>query len=123
MNQTELLDKIETWESENGESFNDYFAHDNIKPLEWAKWLESKGFDTWAFDIRAEVKKYQNKIQMDYCNPDTMFEWYPPYISYDPPVYSEENERKNKEILCEFLLSDEKYMKELEEFFNEEEYE
>ena len=119
----ELLDKIETWEAEHGESFNDYFSHDNIDPLEWALFLELKGLTEWANEIRTEVADYQKKIQMDYCNQDTMFEHYPLYTSYDPPVYSEENERKNNEILCEFLLMDEKYTKKLEDFFNEEDEE
>ena len=50
-----IVKTISTWEVEAGESFSDYFMHDNINDRHWAEWLESKGFTERAELIKLEL--------------------------------------------------------------------
>lgn len=39
-----LKDRIIAWEHDAGESFTDYFMHDNVADRSWAFWLLGKGY-------------------------------------------------------------------------------
>lgn len=55
MTKEELFDKIQNWEIDHSESFNDYFSHDNIRDSSWAFWLLGKGFNNHAHIIMDEI--------------------------------------------------------------------
>lgn len=112
----DLKEKILTWESENGESFFDYFAHDAIHPISWTYWLLGKGFSEKANELILEMHESIENSKMIYLDID-MFEVYPEYL--EERKYSNENKIKNVELLSEFLLATPHYTKKVICFFDE----
>lgn len=120
MTPQELVEKIYEWENHAGESFNDYFAHDNISNTSWAFWLIGKGFKEHGNAILEEHNKPGNDLH--YVGQEELFEIYPIYVGkneYGDPKWIEENEEKNFLLMAEFLLDTPIYTKRVMDWFEE----
>lgn len=84
----QVLQQITTWEDEKGESFVDYSDH-LWKPLEWAKFIRTKGFDAFANGIEEGVG---------------INNWY----SMNEGIWVYDDNDKNMELFAEWLVSDPK---------------
>jgi hypothetical protein len=106
----ELTDKINNWSYDVGESFYDYFCHDNILPISYGMYLISKGFEEHGNNI---IRLYIE--DKGYVGQEEQYEVYPVYVGQTEEkegIYTPENEDKNLEIMVEFLLaSDSHYIK------------
>lgn len=111
MTKEQLFDKIQTWEADNGESFNDYFSHDSIKDSSWAFWLLGKGFHEHANGIINEIMASTMCIDQS-----TLYEVYPEYDEDDN--FIEENYDKNLMLISEFLVSTSYYLKLVTDWFD-----
>lgn len=111
MTREELYKKIQQWESDNGESFVDYFAHDSVKPVSWAFWCIGRGYVEHGNIIANLIESGE-----DYIEQDVLFDIHPEYIN---DVYNVENADTNTMILADFLTASEIYQKRVTEFFNE----
>lgn len=116
----ELIEKISQWESNAGESFTDYFMHDNVNAQSWAFWLLGKGFNKQALNIIRGLEKGEN-----YFDQEELFEIYPEYEYQDDkdPKWLNESYQKNKKVWAEFLTATESYQKRVSNFFKEQEEE
>jgi len=118
MTPQELVEKIRQWEVDAGESFNDYFAHDNISNISWAFWLIGKGFKEHGNAILAEHSKPGNDLH--YVGQEELYDIYPTYVGqneYGDPKWIEENYEKNVLIMAEFLLDTPIYTKRVLDWF------
>ncbi len=113
MTEKELFDKIRDWEIDAGESFWDYFAHDNIRDNSWAFWLLGKGYTNKANEIIGLILKGDKCIDQE-----VLYDVFP---SSDPDGsnWNEEKYNKNIMIMCEFLLATDYYKTKVLEWFNE----
>lgn len=97
-----FIKAIIQWESEMGESFTDYFMHDNVKNVSWAFWLLGKGHTEFALTIIKEIEAGETCIDQD--------------TLYD--VFGEDWE-KNVEIWAEFLSATNSYIDRTSKFFKD----
>ena len=108
-----LVKEIAKWESEAGESFIDYFMHDNVNVLSWSFWLLGKGYISHALNIIREIEKGNT-----YFDQEDLFNIYPEYIrEEDEEVWQENSWKKNCEIWAEFLVATDTYQEKAFEFF------
>lgn len=108
------LNKVLYWEQEMGESFQDYFSHDNFDEDKWIKFLENKGHKDYAEYLRQE--KYSSHMGI-LCQ-DEIFHIYPLY-SDDGEDFYEENYNKNITLQLEFIISNENLVSRFIEFLKE----
>lgn len=110
----ELVNKISEWEHEAGESFTDYFMHDNVKTLSWAFWLLGKGFTEHALVIIRGLEKGET-----YFDQEELFEIYPEHSYEDgkEPEWNPDSYEKNTEIWAEFLVATDSYQERVLKFF------
>lgn len=106
------FEKICDWEEEAGESFTDYFMHDNIYDGSWAFWLLGKGFSekgNWIIDqmVTEDYKKWR-------LDQEELYEIYPEYL--DENTHSEENADKNRTIWAEFIDASNHYTNKFNEW-------
>lgn len=116
----ELVQKIREWEVDAGESFYDYFAHDNVNFVSWAFWLIGKGFTEHGNAIITEYRKEENTTH--YVGQEELFDIYPEYVGknkYGDPKFIEKNYLKNLTLLAEFLLATPVYTERVMKFFEE----
>lgn len=111
---TQLKEKILAWEIEHGESFVDYFAHDQVSVVSWGFWLIGKGFSEEGNEIISDFLSDLAKGGQGYVEQGIMFDVYP---EYDGEDYSDENHEKNMELLATFLLATPFYKELTSEFF------
>ncbi len=111
MTTQELVDKIREWEVDAGESFNDYFTHDNVYNISWAFWLIGKGFVEHGNAIVEEHNKEGNTTH--YVGQEELYEVHP---EHEDENWSEENYLKNVALVAEFLLATSIYRKRLKEW-------
>lgn len=112
MTTQELADKISEWEHNAGESFTDYFMHDNVKDNSWAFWLLGKGFAERANEIILEILAGN-----DCLDQELLYEVYPTYDEDDKWI--EESDDKNRLLWAEFLIGTPYYLSKTLDFFNE----
>jgi len=111
MTKEELFDKITDWETDAGESFNDYFSHDHIKDSSWAFWLLGKGFNDHANEIINQILAGKTCIDQE-----ILYNIFPVYDENEKFIY--ENYDKNLMLLSEFLVSSPYYLKMVTEWFD-----
>ena len=111
MTKEQLFDKIQTWEADNGESFNDYFSHDSIRDSSWAFWLLGKGFTDHANEIINQILAEKTWIDQE-----NLYNIFPVYDENEKFIY--ENYDKNLMLLSEFLVSTPYYLKMVTEWFD-----
>lgn len=112
-----LIKIIKDWEVDAGESFKDYFLHDNVKALSWSFWLLGKGFAEHALQLINKIEKGET-----YFDQEELFDIYPEYVGenkHGDPKWSEENYNKNIEIWAEFLIATNSYQKRVISFFKD----
>lgn len=135
MTTEELADRISDWEMDHGESFTDYFMHDNIDDKEWGEWLITKGFKERG---EAIIEVYDaHAAANEFCCQDQAFLYqvhqFPNYevsmgwkgiieygVIWDCDFETDENMDKEFLLWAEFLLSAPKYTEAVEEFLNDE---
>jgi hypothetical protein len=111
-----LIKSIRDWEVDAGESFKDYFLHDNVKALSWSFWLLGKGFTEHALQLINKIDEGKT-----YFDQEELFDIYPEY-TYDEvgnETWSDENYDKNVEIWAEFLIATKSYQKRVISFFKD----
>lgn len=113
MTKQELTEKIGKWEHSAGESFTDYFMHDNVKDNSWAFWLLGKGFTEKANEIIDEILAGNKCIDQE-----VLYEIYPVYNDEDNN-FSEDNYDKNMDLWAEFLSATPFYLNKVTEFLKE----
>ena len=113
---TELFDKIKDWESEAGESFIDYFAHDNIKESSYAFWLLGKGHNSFANYIITSIINDQHY----FLSQAEIFEVFPQYD--ERGNFNNDNYNKNLMLVAEFLVSTPYYLNLIEDWFKYEKW-
>ena len=117
-----LKDRIIAWEHEAGESFTDYFMHDNVAPRSWAFWLLGKGITSHANKLIEEIVRQEPKGRLS-LDQEFLFDvygqesWNEETKRYD---WSQENYDKNVMLWSEFLLATALYTGRVSSFFNEE---
>lgn len=105
-----LAEKIRDWENDAGESFTDYFMHDNVYAVSWAFWLAGKGYTDKANEIIGEVESGNKCIDQEVL-----------FDIVDNKNFTDEVHFKNILIWSDFLLATETYVKRVSEFFKEQE--
>lgn len=111
-----LVQTINDWEVDAGESFKDYFLHDNVKTLSWSFWLLGKGFTEHALQLINKIEK-----GVTYFDQEELFDIYPEY-TYDEEgkdTWNKENYAKNVEVWAEFLIATNAYQERVTKFFKE----
>jgi hypothetical protein len=114
MTTQELVDKILQWEHNAGESFTDYFMHDNVKDNSWAFWCLGKGFLEHGNIIINEILAKNTCIDQE-----VLYEIYPTYDTDETEKWIPENHDKNVLLWAEFLLSTPFYFDKVMKFFEE----
>ena len=112
MTKEKLAEKISEWCEDAGESFTDYFMHDNVNDSDWANWLLSKGFSEKAHEILGLIEEGETCIDQD-----VLYEVYSEHDDngkYDFTAYD-----KNIEVWADFLVSTPTYLKKVIDFFEE----
>jgi len=112
MTKEQLVEKINDWTSDLGESFTDYFMHDCIKNIDWAKWLLDNGYTEKANELLEIIESGE-----DYIDQETLYEIYPEYN--DNGRWDRESYDKNVEIWADFLVNNPFYLKRVIKFFDE----
>lgn len=107
----ETFEKILKFEQEAGESFTDYFMHDNVNDNAWATWLQEKGFTENAKVIFDEIADGNNCIDQDVL--------YEIYDENPDKEWSNEEHEKNVMLWAEFLSSKPEYLEEVNDFFKD----
>ena len=113
MGAEELCEKIRDWEMDAGESFTDYYMHDNVKDISWAFWLLGKGFTEHANIIIDEILAGETCIDQE-----TLYGVYP---DYEGEKWVEESYDKNALLWAEFLVATPYYLNSVLEFLKSEE--
>lgn len=108
----QLADNISAWENNNGESFTDYFMHDNVKDRSWAFWVLGKGFHEHANRIIDELLAGETCLDQD-----MLYEIYSEDV--DDREELNENADKNKLLWAEFLLATPFYTEKITKWFEE----
>lgn len=116
MTKEELFDKIQSWEDDNGESFIDYFAHDNIKESSYAFWLLGKGYNSFANYIITSILNDQHY----FLSQSELFEVFHQYD--EDGNFIEENYDKNLMLVAEFLVSTPFYLSLIDDWFKYEKW-
>lgn len=118
MTKEELIEKIQEWEHGAGESFTDYFMHDNVKDNSWAFWLLGKGYTERANVIIDLILKGE-----DCLDQSLLYEIHSATIEddYGTPLspWPRELYEKDVELWAEFLTATEFYKQKVVEFFKE----
>jgi len=95
----EIFDVMCNFEMEMGESFNDYFSHDNVADNSWAFFLLGKGHTKHANHIIGEILRGETCIDQEEL--------------YDVKSYDDDNVggdwEFNMELMAEFLSSSDYY--------------
>jgi hypothetical protein len=110
----ELADKIHQWEHNAGESFTDYFMHDNVKDNSWAFWCLGKGFNEHGNNIIRELLAGNTCLDQE-----LLYEIYPTYDTDESDKWIPENHHKNVLLWAEFLLDTPFYFNKVKNFFDE----
>jgi spore coat polysaccharide biosynthesis predicted glycosyltransferase SpsG len=108
----EIIELINWFEQEWGESFNDYFSHDRISNVVWASWLLGKGHIEHANNLLNQMKDNTSV----YIGQEELYEIYPEYIYEPNETWMKENYEKNTEIMAEFLSSSDIYQDKFDKF-------
>lgn len=106
----EMIDLIKDWEYNAGESFTDYFMHDNVVWANWLFWLLGKGGHD-EFAVKALEKLSSGE---DYLDQEELFDMHNTVENWN-----DENYDKNVELWAEFLTATPTYQKRLEEFLKD----
>ncbi len=114
MNKQELITKIGEWEEYMGESFNDYFTHDNVSDQSWSFYLLGRGI------IRAN-RIIRELVKGNDCIDQELLYDIRPYLTKDGDHHPKwrENYEYNMGILADFLLATEYYTEKITKFFEE----
>lgn len=121
----DLSESIYLWEYEAGESFTDYYMHDCVNDLEWAAFLDSKGFTERAEAIRSLRKQGNTCLcqSLLYNVHSTYLEEYEGCKeAIDVVEYSEDQAKwqelylKDIKLWAEFLFNNEYHKKEMLEY-------
>jgi len=115
MTKQEVVQKIEEWEFDNGESFNDYFSHDSIDATHWAEFLSKHGHDVVSKQILEECASNKNGWCMDQ---QLMFELYPLHDE-DGNWIEGSNDTLNKTVLVDYFFENEDLLESAKNFLNE----
>lgn len=120
-----LKDRIRNWEREAGESFTDYFMHDNVADRSWAFWLLGKGYTAKANEIIEEIVKQQETKKHLCLSQELLYDVHGEY-SWDEETkretWHEDLYDKNVMLWAEFLLATPLYTQRVEDFFKEENF-
>ena len=117
-----LKDRIRSWEQDAGESFTDYFMHDNVAYRSWAFWLLGKGHTIRANKIIEEIVKQESKGRLS-LSQELLFDVHGEYTwneDTQKETWHEDLYDKNVMLWAEFLLATSLYTGRVEEFFKEE---
>lgn len=110
-----MFQRIVDWEREAGESFTDYYMHDNVRDVSWAFWLLGKGFVERANEILNEVND-DKKLCLDQ---ELLYDIYPSYeYTEQTNTWNEDNYYKNVRLWAEFLVSTDIYLQRIMEWFD-----
>lgn len=121
MTKEDLSVKILNWEQTNGESFTDYFMHDNVKDNSWAFWLLGKGFSERANIIISELLKGQTCLDQG-----LLYQIHSATVEenedYADEIDDDNGElfEKDAELWAEFLVSTPFYLEKVTKFFEDE---
>jgi|SRR5579872_4357088 len=107
-----LAAKIRAWEFNAGESFIDYYMHDNVKNVSWAFWLLGKGFTERA-NFLIDLIQAGNKC----IDQELLYELY--NNPEDPANWSTALYLKDVLLWAEFLVASDRYWKAICEWFAE----
>lgn len=122
MTKEKLIEEIQKWEEDAGESFTDYFMHDSVADNSWAFWLLGKGFTERANIIIDQLLKKQICLDQsllydihlaDVCDLESAY----PYGDYETKGWTEENYLKDVELWAEFLTATPYYLDKVTKFF------
>ena len=105
-----LADLILKWESRAGESFADYYMHDNVKDVSWAFWLLGKGFTERANELIDEIQGGNKCIDQE-----LLYDLYGSEDDFGGWVY--ESHKRNVLLWAEFLCASNRYFKDIEHWF------
>lgn len=108
MTTQQLTETIKDWELDFGESFPDYFMHDNVNDQSWAFFLLGKGYVERANQIIDEILKGNKCIDQELL-----------YEVYPMDNWTEEQHSKNVSLWAEFLVSVPYYMEKVTKFLEE----
>ena len=108
-----MFQRIIAWERDAGESFTDYYMHDNVRDVSWAFWLLGKGFVERANEILNEV----NDDKILCLDQELLYDIYPSYEGEDCS-WNEVNYYKNVLLWAEFLVSTDIYLQRITEWFD-----
>lgn len=107
----EAVTSIIDWEIQAGESFVDYFMHDNIDDGAWAYWLLARGYVKHANNIIMELLAGEKNLDQEVL-----------YHVYDEndedPHVGGQNMVKNINLMAEFLVETPSYLVALNKFLN-----
>lgn len=120
-----LKDRIIAWEHNAGESFTDYFMHDNVADRSWAFWLLGKGYTVRANEIIEEIVRQQESKAYICLDQELLYDIHGEYTWDEESKthnWSQENYDKNVMLWAEFLLATALYTNRVEEFFKEKEF-
>lgn len=106
----ELTQKLIDWEINAGESFMDYFLHDNVKASSWGFWLLGKGYIDFGNNI---ISKF---IKDEYLEQEELFDVFGADIDDDSDKWN-----KNFELWAEFLLATPTYTERVYDFLKDDE--
>ena len=120
-----LKDRIIAWEHNAGESFTDYFMHDNVADRSWAFWLLGKGYTVRANEIIEEIVRQQESKAYICLDQELLYDIHGEYTWDEESKthnWSQGNYDKNVMLWAEFLLATALYTNRVEEFFKEKEF-
>lgn len=103
-----IYERIIKWEEDAGESFTDYFMHDNVRNQSWAFWLLGKGYTERANQIIDEIINGEECIDQE-----LLYELYD--INEGPDYHTPF--LKNVALWAEFLSATPTYVERVNEFF------
>lgn len=112
MNKEQLIEKINEWSVDMGESFYDYFCHTSIKDNSWAFFLLGKGYKEQANRIIQLILEGDTCIDLE-----ILYDVYPEYDNEGKWI--EGNYEKNIDIMAEFLVSSDYYREKVTKWFND----
>lgn len=113
--QKALADKIRAWEYRAGESFTDYYMHDNVKDVSWAFWLLGKGYSERANILIDLIQSGEKCIDQQ-----LLYELHTDPEQVDLGTdYQDHLYRKDILLWAEFLVASDRYWKSISEWFAE----
>lgn len=108
----EMSERIRNWEVNSGESFTDYFMHDNVNQVAWSFFLLGKGFNTHANILIDKIGKEGTNC---YIDQEDLFDIH----GAESGVWDERLYDMNVAVWSEFLVSSNVYYDKVMEFFND----